>query len=393
MVRTHARRATLWALPLAAMVTGLLVAPGVSGAKGAGKGASSPGRILRATGSATSPVDPWGWPGTTKRGYLPPGEPDVHGGKVKVGLITAGTIHDGNYYQSEVTALDKAAKKFHWTTVVQGSVPSSAQSALSAAQDMCAQGVDLLIIGETQLTGAEPAASSTACKGTPVWLYGSAGTVKQSPYLAISTTTEDPQSYATGVAMGLWLKAHHETKAGFITGPAYTFTKRPAKAYLAGMRSVVKDATLDAVFTGTLTASGPAVTAAQAMLATGIKLIYPYLGSAFFPTAGYITKHGGATLTAGGAWCSHQGIKFAVEQAFDPGYQLAPALTEFAHGKLRVGTVRTFVLGETSVPSVSFCPGSGVGSKGAAALKKVVKKLAIGSINATSLITATPTPS
>src|SRR5579884_4259198 len=77
---------------------------------------------LAATTGPSAPGGPWGWPGTKAQGWLPPHEPAVHGGTVKVGLITAGTVHDGGYYQSEADALAAAAKKHHWKTVVQGSV-------------------------------------------------------------------------------------------------------------------------------------------------------------------------------------------------------------------------------------------------------------------------------
>lgn len=377
----------------AALVAGVVA---VVMAATASVGAAQP-RVARATGTAARSVDPWTWPGTAKRGYLPPHEPAVHPGPVKVGLVTGGTVHDHGYYQSEATVLQASAKRYRWTPIIRANVPYGATS-LTDAENMCAQGVDLLIIGESQIVTAAKAAKSTACKGTPVWIYGSTGTVTQRtttgsmPYLSVAQTTVNPQSFATGVAMGLWLKAHHQATAGFITGPVATFTKHPAQAYLAGMRYVVHGATMDADYTGTFTSSGKAVTAASAMVQKGIKLIYPFLGGSLFPTAKYVVAHGGATASAGGAWCSHEGVKFAIEQVYNPGYDLAPALTAFAHGKLRVGLVRTFVLGRTTHPSVSFCPGAGVSAAAKKKLESVVKALADGRLKAATYITATPAP-
>lgn len=351
--------------------------------------------MVAATGGVSSAAgNPWTWPGTASKGYLPPHEPTVHGNsKPKIGLITAGTVHDHGYYESEVTILNKYAKKYNWTTVVQGSVPSA--NALSAAQNMCSQGVDLLVIGESQLAAATPAAMSSVCQGTPVWIFTAPYvplTAASKPYLHIATTTGSPSTFATGVAMGLWMKAHHQTTAGFVTGPALSFTEGAAQGYLAGIQYVIKNAKMDAAYTGTLTASGPAITAATSMIAKGVKMIFPYLGASLFPTAKYVVSHGGASPSDGGAWCKRNNVKFAIKQVYDPGYLLAPALTQFAHGKMRVGVTETFIMGKTKVPSVSFCPGSGVSKSAKKTLANVIKKLEQHKITATALIKKTPIP-
>lgn len=314
-------------------------------------------------------------------------------GAVKIGLITAGTVHDHGYYESEVAAIDRYAGRYGWTTLVQGNVTPS--DALSAAQNMCSQGVDLLVIGESELIAATPAASTPSCKGIPMWFYTSANvpvTTTSLPYLHIAQTTTATSTFATGVAMGIWMKEHHQTTAGFITGPALSFTEGAAQAYLAGMQYVTKTFVMDPVYTGTLTASGPAITAATSMIAKGIEMIFPFLGASLFPTAQYITSHGGATPSDGGKWCSHTGVTFAIQEVYDPGYVLDPALTQFAHGKMRVGVLQKFALGKTSVPAVSFCSTSGVSSSGRQQLQHVVRKLETGTITATALITSTPVP-
>lgn len=385
MVR-RARRIAAVLAPVAAFATSMAVAaPGAGAATGAGHTGA---HLTAASGN------PWTWPGTATNGYLPPNEPKVHGNsKVTVGLITAGTIHDKGYYQSEVTAIDKYAKKYHWTTIVQGSVKTA--DALSAAENMCSQGVDLLVIGESQLAAATPAALTSSCKDTPVWIFTAPYvklTASTLSYLHVASTTGANSTFATGVAMGLWMKAHHQTTAGFVTGPALSFTEGAAQGYLAGIRYVVKNAKMDAVYTGTLTASGPAITAATSMIAKGVKMIFPYLGASLLPTAKYITSHGGAAPSDGGAYCSHAGATFAIEQAYNPGYLLDPALTQFAHGKMKVGVTEDFVLGKTSVPAVKFCKSAGVSSKDNKTLNTVIKKLENGTITATKLTKATPIP-
>lgn len=383
----NARRLAAMLLPAAVMGTVV-----VGSATGAGAATRPSHNQVRTVAANTT--DPWTWPGTPSKGYLPPNEPKVHGsGEPTVGLITAGTIHDKGYYQSEVTAIDKFAKKYHWKTIIQGSVKTA--DALSAAENMCSQGVDLLVIGESQLAAATPAASTSSCKDTPVWIFTAPYvplTTASKPYLHIASTTGANSTFATGVAMGLWMKAHHQTTAGFVTGPALSFTEGAAQGYLAGIRYVLKKATMDAVYTGTLTASGPAITAATSMIAKGVKMIFPYLGASLLPTAKYISSHGGASPSDGGAYCSHAGATFAIQQSYNPGYLLQPALTQFAHGKMRVGVTQLFALGKTKIPGVSFCKSAGVSAKDKSTLNTVIKKLENGTITATKLTKATPIP-
>lgn len=389
-MRRAARKIVAVLAPVATVVATVVVLP--AGASGASGQSHATGAHTVATSSSGNP---WTWPGTAKKGYLPPTEPDVNGdGHVKIGLITAGTVHDHSYYQSEVTAITKYAKKNKWTTpVVQSKVTPS--NALSAAQNMCSQGIDLLVIGESELAAATPAASSPSCKGIPVWIFTSKNvplTKPSKPYLHVASTTGSNSTVATGVAMGLWMKTHKQTTAGFITGPALSFTEAAAQGYLAGMQYVTKKFKMSASYTGTLTASGPAITAATAMLAKGIKMIFPYLGAALFPTATHIVSKGGASPSDGGKWCKRQGVKFAIQQAYNPGYYLEPALAQFAKGTMRVGVTQTFVLGKTSVPSVSFCPSAKVSSSAKNKLKNTIKKLESGKVTATKLIKKTPVP-
>ena len=333
---------------------------------------------------------PWGWPGNAKIGYLPPHEPAVHKGyAVRVGLITAGDTNDHGYYESEVTTLEQFAKRYHWGTIIQGNVNPA--NALQAAQNLCAQHVDLVLIGESELAAAGPAASTSVCKGTPFWAYASAGTMPSSPYYYLATDLPDPQSYVTGVAMGLWMKQHNTKVAGFVTGPALSFTERPARGYFAGIRSVVPGARLITTYTGDFNASGPAITAVQSMITEGVRMVFPFLGGSLFPTAQYATKHGVAVVSDGGNYCNAQGVSFAIKQVYDPGYYLPYALEQFAHGTMRVGTTKLFNFGLTPVPTVQFCKTGKIQSN--ATLNALMDKIGKGKINTTKIINATPQPS
>ncbi len=334
---------------------------------------------------------PWGWPGTPKTGYLPPNEPAIHKGlPVKIGLITAGPVTDHGYYESELTVINQFVKKYHWAKPIIDDDVSPADPG-TVATSLCQQKVDLVIIGQSELAAAAPAARSSVCKGVPFIAYASYGTMPPSAYYYLAEDFPDPQSYVTGVAMGLWLKQHHETRAGFVAGPALSFTERPARGYLAGMRSVVPSATLDAVYTGDFNASGPAITAAQGMLTSGIQLIFPYLGGALFPAASYITSHGGATISDGLNSCKAFGVSFAIRQVYDPGYYLAYPLQQFAAGTMRVGVVKKFNFGITPIPTVQFCVVGGVQTN--TTLNKLETEIGQNKLNVTKIINHTPQPS
>jgi basic membrane protein A len=360
-------------------------------AAGSASSASPSSSSASSSGSASSTgAGPWGWPGTAQTGYQPPNEPDVNkDGTVKVGLITAGPVTDHGYYQSEADTLKQFASKNHWATpIVQANV-NPAQAA-QAAQNMCAQHLDLVLIGESELAAAGPVASSSVCKGIPFWAYASQGTMPASKYYYLAEDASDPQSYVTGVAMGLWLKQHNQTTAGFVAGPALSFTQRPARGYLAGMRSVIPDAKLLTTFTGDFNASGPAITAAQSMITKGVKLIFPYLGGALFPTSQYVVTNGGAVISDGGDYCSSQGVNFDIRQVFFPGYYLPYALTDFQNGTMKVGVTKFFNFGVTPIPTVQFC--NPVGVENNATLNSLITKIGQGQINSTALIDATPQP-
>jgi basic membrane protein A len=346
-----------------------------------------------ASGTTAAPsggTGPWGWPGSSTTGFLPPNEPHVRGsGQVVVGLMTAGDIHDHGYYQSEVDQLDSFASKYGWKPIVVANVNPSA--ALQQAENMCRQpGIDLVLIGESELAAAGPAASSSVCKGIPFWVYASAGTMNASKYFYLAEDFEDPQLYVTGVAMGLWLKDHSQTTAGFIAGPALSFTERPARGLLAGMRSIVPNAKLLTTFTGDFNASGPAITAAKADLAKGVKLLFPYLGGALFPVADYANGQGVTLVSDGGDFCSMTSPKFAINAVYNPGYYLQYALQDFANGQMRVGVTKQFNFGLTPVPKVNFCNPSGLESN--QTIDSLVNKIASGQLNPTPLINATPQP-
>lgn len=306
-----------------------------------------------------------------------------------MGLITAGDIHDHNYYQSESDAITQFANRYHWKTIIDSNVnPAQAQQ---AAQTMCSEQVDLLVIGESELAGAGPAASSPQCRDTAVWAYASAGTMKPSPYYYLAEDFGNPQAYVAGYAMGLWMKANNQSTAGFIGGPDYSFVTAEAQGLYAGIRAIVPTAKLVTTYTGDFNASGPALTAAQAMVSKGIKIVWPYLGGSFFPTAKYLNTQNVAVPSDGGDFCNLTSPKFVINTVFDPGYYLRYALQDFANGQMKVGVVKQFNFGITPLPTVQFCPASGLTADNGQ-LNALMKKIGSGQLNVDPIIKSTPVP-
>jgi basic membrane protein A and related proteins len=331
---------------------------------------------------------PWGWCGSASTGWLPGHEPDINGNKpVKIGFLSAGNIDDGGYYESGVDVLKSYAKKWGWKTVVLGSVNPSV--GLQQAENVCREGVDLMIIETGTLSSAYDAAEAPACKDIPFFSSETTDSVSETPakYFFYTTNQVQGELYAIGVATGIYLKDHHESTAAFVTGPQLAFTTQAAKGMYEGMHTILPKATLLSSFTGSMTSSGPAVVSAKAVISKGAKVVYPYLGGSVDAVAAVAQKDKVALITPGFNGCGKTSkYKYAISALFSPGLFVKFALTEFHSGKMRVGTHETFAAGKNSLPGVLFCPGT-VNSSGKSALKAVLAKMASGKINTVKIVT------
>lgn len=354
---------------------------GTSGAGGGGNSSSSSGATASGAAQGSDPFAiakgaPTGAPGAATLPQwqgtpsIPAHEPDSNGdGTVTLGIITSGDTNDGTYYESVVTAADYAAKKYGWKVSVQDKVPVT--QALSAAEDLCRQKVDMVIIGDGQLAQGANAAKEAVCKGTFFYLQSGFGAPKQDGTFTQSLDIGLGYNYVAGVAAGTYMKANNIKKAGFIAGLAAPFNTSVGTVFSKGVQAADPGAQVVTTYTGDQIDVGKAVIAFNAQKSQGIGLVYPYFGA---PTLAVARQANAAKIPVLGspdAFCDSTSPAFIGSVVFAPGYYLAPLLDMFATDKLPLGVTRNWRLGIDAVPLVQSCTGAGAA---ASAMDSAIKK-------------------
>jgi basic membrane protein A len=361
----------------AGALTLLLAACGSSNNTTSGS-SGAPAANACATGSGAGP---WGWTGDSTSGYQPKHEPDVNcDGKVVVGILSPGDTNDHGYYESFIDAAKQYATANGWTlTIVDKINPADA---VNQARNMCRQHVDMVAVAASELKDAIPVASEPGCKNT-VWYVAGGQGVTQTNYFVQSQDDATESGYSSGVAAGQLMKSANSKKAGFVTGPQADFAVTFAKAFKAGIVSVVPDASLLVTYTGDFNDSAKAVEAAKAQIAQGIGIIYPYLGGSTFAVAAEAQKTSIPVLTPGTDNCAVPSPKFAVSVIFSPGDYFAAALGPFKDGTLKVGVARVWHMGKDPVPHTKICSPTGDQQT---AVDSVEKQIGAGTIKPADII-------
>ncbi|GAA4087104.1 BMP family ABC transporter substrate-binding protein [Actinomadura miaoliensis] len=289
-------------------------------------------------------------------GTVPPGEPDLNGdGKVVIGVLSPGDINDKGYYQSFVDGADAFAKSKGWTVIKRGSVPTT--EALNAARALCQQKVDMVALGASELKDAIPASEEAACAKT-AWYVPTSGNIQQTPKIMLSTDDPNQSILTAGYAAGILMQSRGATKAAFVTGAQADFTEAAAKAFKAGIRTVLPDATVTTTYTGDLNDSAKAKEAVQAQIDQGTQVVYPYLGGSTDAATALANTKKLITLTPGTDRCASTAPKFDVSVIFSPGDYFTEALKQFADGKLAMGVEKVWTVGKDPYPTVKLCGGT-----------------------------------
>jgi basic membrane protein A len=308
-----------------------------------------------ATPAATTTAAAAGTAAATE-GTVPAGEPDINGdGKVVIGVLSPGDINDHGYYESFVTSADAFAKEKGWTVIKRGNV--AATDALTAARALCAQKVDLVALGASELSDAIPASEEAVCAKT-AWYVPSSQNIDQTPKIFLSSDAPDQSMLAAGYAAGLLMQAKNSTKAGFIAGPQADYSVSAAKGFTAGIHEVVPTAKVLVTYDGDANDPAKGKEAAQAQISQGVSITYPYLGGGTDAVAALAQTKGVDTLTPGTDRCDSTAPKYSISVLFSPGDYFTSALKQFADGKLGMGISKVWQLGKDPFPSVKICNGT-----------------------------------
>ncbi|MFI0354443.1 BMP family ABC transporter substrate-binding protein [Actinomadura sp. 9N407] len=312
-------------------------------------------------------------------GGVPPGSPDVNGdGKVVIGVLSPGDINDNGYYESFVTGADTFAKSKGWTVIKRGSVPPT--EALSAARALCQQKVDMVALGASELKDAIPASEEAVCAKT-AWYVPTSGNVEQTPKIMLSTDDADQSILVAGYAAGVLMQSRNATKAAFVTGMEADFTLAASKAFKAGIRTVIPNATVTTTYAGDQNDAAKAKEAVQAQIDQGVQAVYPYLGGSTDAAAALANTKNLITLTPGTDRCASTSPKFDVSVLFSPGDYFTEALKQFADGKLAMGVEKVWTIGKDPFPTVKLCKADPAQQ---AKIDAFMKDIASGKINASA---------
>jgi basic membrane protein A len=335
---------------------------------------------LAAAGCTTPGADDPAYTAATSTPRPATGEPDLNGdGKVVIGVLSPGNLHDHGYYESFVDKAQAFTKQKGWKLIEVG--PVKAVDAANQARNLCRQGVDMVALGAAELKDALPASNDAVC-AKAAWYVPSNADIVQTSKITISEDFVTETLLAAGYANGLLMRDRGVTKAGFVTGPQLDFSLAAASAFQAGMRTVLKNATLLTAYTGSFDDSLKAKIAAQAQITEGVKVLYPYLGGATDAVA-KLGNTKNLILSPGTDRCDSTSPRFDVAVIFDPGEYFAAALADFANGDLKMGVTRQWHLGKDTVPTVKLCNGTDAEN---AELGQFIANIGSGAINPNDVV-------
>ncbi|MFI5956745.1 BMP family ABC transporter substrate-binding protein [Cryptosporangium sp. NPDC051539] len=332
--------------------------------------------LVVALAACTSPGDTAETTASASAGSASAAGPDVNGdGQVVIGVLSPGDLNDNGYYESFVAKAQAFTDSKGWKLIKVGSINPA--DALNQARNLCRQKVDMVALGASELKDAIPASEESVCAKT-AWYVPAQQDLKQTSKITISRDFINEVILATGYANGLLMKEKGYTKAGYVTGPEADFSVQAAKAFKAGIREVVPNATLVTTYTGDFNDSAKAKEAAQAQVNQGVQALYPYLGGATDAVAAFGNTKNLILSTPGTDRCASTSPKFQVSSIFDPGEYFAAALQDFSEGKLKMGVARDWHIGKDPVPTVKICDGT---AEQNTALETFIKDIGSGKIN------------
>ena len=221
-------------------------------------------------------------------------------GKVVFGIAAAGPADDGAYYQAVVDAAKELSTQngFEDPIVVDN---IQAADAATLMGDLAQQGVDVIIVGASEI--AEPLPALIAQYPDIYWYCNCGAGFPANPGLAQSTDNGAEIAYTAGYATGLLLQASGGDSTTFLGCCDLGFEKQSYLAFQAGLQAV------DAAYTMTYVQTGDfpydfdntanATAALQTAIDGGTDAVYPYLGGAHRPVVQAANEAGLIVMSAG----------------------------------------------------------------------------------------------
>jgi basic membrane protein A len=284
---------------------------------------------------------------------------DTNGdGKVVFGIAAAGPADDGAYYQAVVDAAKQLSKDngFADPIVVDNIQAADAETAIG---DLAQQGVDVMIVGASEI--AEPLPQLITKYPDIFWYCNCGQGFPENPGLAQSTDDGAEISYTAGYATGLKLKEKGGDSVVFIGCCDLGFEKQAYMAFELGLKAV------DPSYTNTYVQSGGfpydfdntanATAALQTAIDNGADAVYPYLGGAHRPVVQAANAAGLITMSAGSSKVcdSSEDLKYDIAVKFDGGDYVKAVMKLIIAGKFKEGDTKKFKVGIDPEPGAVIC--------------------------------------
>jgi basic membrane protein A len=286
---------------------------------------------------------------------------DTNGdGKVVIGIAAAGPADDGAYYQAVVDAATaiSADNGFEDPVVVDN---IQAADAATAIGDLAQQGVDILIVGASEI--AEPLPQLVQEYPDIFWYCNCGAGFPEDPGLAQSTDNGGEISYTAGYATGLKLQESGGDSVVFIGCCDLGFEKQAYMAFEVGLQAVDPAYTLTYVPTGDFPFdfdnTANATAALQTAIDNGADAVYPYLGGAHRPVVQAANEADPPliTMSAGSSKVCEatEELHYDIAVKFDGGDYLNAVMKEIVAGTLQEGQTKNFKVGVDPEPGAVIC--------------------------------------
>ena len=289
----------------------------------------------------------------------PASDLDTNGdGKVVFGIAAAGPADDGAYYQAVVDAAKTLSKDNGFADpIVVDNI--QAADAATAMGDLAQQGVDVIIVGASEI--AEPLPDLITKYPDVFWYCNCGAGFPANPGLSQSTDDGSEISYTAGYATGLKLKEKGGDSVVIIGCCDLGFEKQAYMAFELGLKAVDPAYTQTYVQTGDVPFdfdnTANATAALQTAIDNGADAVYPYLGGAHRPVVQAANAAGLITMSAGPSKVceSTEDLKYDIAVKFDAGDYVTAVMTEIIAGTFKEGDIKQFKVGVDPEPGAVIC--------------------------------------